>query len=211
MMRYRITFSKTDAMRFTGHLDLHTSLERTLRRANLPLAYSEGFTPRPKLSLASALPLGYTSEAEIAEFWLKEEMPVEKVGRAIQKAVPPGIELHETKVIMPKAPKLQNTLTSARFRVTLIEEYPNLEEKVEELLSADSLPREKFRKGKKRTYDLRNLILAVEVMPLNEKGQQQIMLHLRAEPGATGRPNEVLEELEIDPLTPKIHRVSLCF
>ncbi len=210
-MRYRITFSKTEAMRFTGHLDLHTTLERTMRRANLPLVYSEGFTPRPKLSLASALPLGFTSEAEVAEFWLKEDLPVEEVARAIHRAAPPGIVLHKTKVAAPDAPKLQNALTSARFVVIFEEEHPNLEEKVSNLVSAESLPREKIRKGKKRTYDLRDLILAVEVFPRNEEGKQQIMVHLKAQPGATGRPDEVLEELGIDPLVPQIHRVELCF
>ena len=57
-MRYRIFFSKTEAMRFTGHLDLHRTLERTMRRANLPLAYSEGFTPRPKFNPCLSTPVG---------------------------------------------------------------------------------------------------------------------------------------------------------
>lgn len=210
-MRYRITFSKTDAMRFTGHLDLHTTLERTMRRANLPLQYSEGFTPRPKLSLASALPLGYTSEAEMAEFWLKEEMPVGDVAQAIHNSAPPGIVLHETQLAAPDAPKLQNSLTSAKFRVTFRDQHPDLEEKVAQILSADSLPREKIRKGKKKTYDLRDLILAIEVLPRNEAGQQQLWLHLRAVPGATGRTEEILEALDIDPLLPRIHRTDLIF
>jgi len=210
-MRYRITFSKTDAMRFTGHLDLHTTLERTMRRANLPLVYSEGFTPRPKISLASALPLGYTSEAEMAEFWLKEDLPVEEVARAFHHSAPPGIVLHETRIAPPDAPKLQNALASARFRVTLEEVHPELEKNVQSLLAAEHLPRERVRKGKKKTYDLRHLILDIEVLPLNEASQQQIVLHLRAEPGATGRPDEVLEALGIDPLIPRIHRVGLLF
>ncbi len=61
MQRLRLTFAKTAAMRYTGHLDLHTTWERTLRRARLPLAYSQGFHPQPKIQLASALPLGFTS------------------------------------------------------------------------------------------------------------------------------------------------------
>lgn len=210
-MRYRITFSKTEAMRFTGHLDLHTTLERTMRRANLPLAYSEGFNPRPKLSLASALPLGFTSQAEVAEFWLKEDLPIEHVMRVIQQAAPPGIVLHQTHTAPPEAPKLQNSLTSAQFTVTLSQEDPALRDKVEALLSAESLPREKIRKGKKKTYDLRRMILAAEVLPNNQAGQQQLMLHLQAEPGATGRPDEILEALEIDPLASRIHRVGLIF
>ena len=94
-MRLRSTFSKTEAMRFTGHLDLHRTLERTMRRANLPLTYSEGFNPRPKITLASALPLGFTSEAEVVDFWLKEDLPIKEISMALVKAAPPGIVFHQ--------------------------------------------------------------------------------------------------------------------
>ena len=90
MTRYKMIFSKTEAMRFTSHLDLHSTLERTMRRANLPLVYSQGFTPRPKLSLASALPLGYTSEAEAAEFWLENDFAPDAVAEAIRASAPSG-------------------------------------------------------------------------------------------------------------------------
>jgi radical SAM-linked protein len=210
-MRYRMTFSKTEAMRFTSHLDLHTALERTMRRANLPLVYSQGFTPRPKLSLASALPLGYTSEAEAAEFWLKESLPVDEVTKAIHAAAPPGIVLHKIQLSDDRDPKLQNALSSAQFLVSLRQPDPDLPSRVEAIMAADTLPRERIRKGKKKTYDLRALILFAEVIPAAEDTPQQIHLHLRAEPGATGRPDEVLKEMGIDPLSPHIHRTKLVF
>ena len=210
-MRYRMTFSKTEAMRFTSHLDLHTTLERTMRRANLPLVYSQGFTPRPKLSLASALPLGYTSEAEAAEFWLEEELPVEDVAKAIHHSAPPGIQLHEVRIADEQEPKLQNALSSAEFVISLRQPDPNLARRVAEMMAAEELPRERIRKGKKKTYDLRSLILAAEVTPPDGDSPQQLKLHLRAEPGATGRPDEVLDELGIDPLSPHIHRTKLVF
>lgn len=210
-MRYRITFSKNEAMRFTSHLDLFSTLERTLRRANLPLVYSQGFTPRPKISLASALPLGYTSEYERAEFFLKEEIAPKEVAAAIIKAAPPGITLLHTEMPNPDAPKLQNALTSASFRATLLNPHPTLAEDVQAMLDAPSLMREKIRKGKKKIYDLRHLILGIEVLPPDEENRQQIHLHLRAEPGATGRPDDVLKELGIDPLACLIHRTELHF
>jgi radical SAM-linked protein len=210
-MRYRMIFSKTEAMRFTSHLDLHTTIERTMRRANLPLVYSQGFTPRPKLSLASALPLGYTSEAEAAEFWLKESLPVDGVAKAIHAAAPPGIVLHTIELADEQDPKLQNALTSAQFLVSLRQPDPDLPRRVEAMMAAATLPRERIRKGKKKTYDLRALILSAEVIPVAEKTPQQIHLHLKAEPGATGRPDEVLKELELDPLSPHIHRTKLVF
>lgn len=210
-MRYQITFSKTGAMQYTSHLDLHKTLERTMRRANLPLVYSQGFTPRPKISLASALPLGYTSEAEVAEFWLEEPLPLEKVTKALHASAPPGLKVHETTTPDPRAPKLQNALKSAQFAIVFRETHPALEERVAEMLAADSLVRVRKRKGKQKSYDLRPLILGAEVVPATEERPQQLKLHLRAEPGATGRPDEVLDDLGIDPLTPHIHRTALVF
>ncbi len=65
--RYRILFSKTEAMRFTGHLDLFRAWERLLRRARMPLAYSSGFHPHPKIQIGAALPLGVTGDNELAD------------------------------------------------------------------------------------------------------------------------------------------------
>jgi hypothetical protein len=73
LARYRITFSKTEAMRFTGHLDLHRTWERTFRRAGLPLAYSEGFNPHPKINIGAALPLGCLSRGDLIDAWLERE------------------------------------------------------------------------------------------------------------------------------------------
>ncbi len=74
--RVRILFAKTDAMRFIGNLDLHKAWERSCRRAGLPLAYSQGYNPQPKLNLASALPLGFTSQAELIDIWLEQVLPL---------------------------------------------------------------------------------------------------------------------------------------
>jgi radical SAM-linked protein len=210
-MRYQITFAKTGAMRFTGHLDVHTTLERTMRRANLPLVYSEGFTPRPKLSLASALPLGYTSEAEVGEFWLKEELPVDEVAKAFHAAAPPGIALKKLTTAPYEASKLQNALTAAEFVITFRERLPGLAEKVGEMMAVAELPRVRVRKGKKKTYDLRELIYEAQALPGEGDEPDRLRLLLRAEPNATGRPDELLEELGIDPLSPKIHRTRLLF
>lgn len=210
-MRYQITFTKAGPMRFTGHLDLHKTLERTMRRANLPVVYSEGFNPRPKLQLASALPLGYTSEAEVAEFWLKEPLPLEEVAKAFKAAAPPGLELLGAVLPEPKAPKPQNALQSAEFAIRFKTMHPGLEDAVAGMLAAETLPRVRVRKGKKKNYDLRPLLLDAAVTPADGDQPQQLTLHLRAEPSATGRPDEVLDELGVDPLSPHIHRTRLHF
>jgi len=198
-------------MRFTGHLDLFRTLERTMRRADLSLAYSQGYHPHPKLTLASALPLGYTSEAEVAELWLEDEMPLGEVEARLKEAVPPGILVLGLEVLDVKAPKPQNLLTAAEFVVALPERQPELDGKVKELLAAEEIIRERRRKGKVKSYDLRPLIEALELLPEGEEGQPRLRMRLAAREGATGRPDEVLLALGVDPLTARVHRKALVF
>jgi radical SAM-linked protein len=210
-MRCRITFSKTDAMRFTSHLDLHRTLERTMRRAELPLAYSEGFTPRPKLQLASALPLGFTSSAEVADFWLKEELPLENIQQSFTKAQPPGVSLHTVEQIPLKADKLQTSLTKATYTVELPAPVPDLEHKVADLLEAETVLIEKIKKGKKKTADIRPLIEDITIITPPNAEKPVLEMTLKAQEGATGRPDHVLQALGIDPLIARIHRTGLIF
>ena len=77
-MRLRLTFTKTDSLKYIGHLDLHRTLERTLRRAGLPIAYSQGFNPQPRMNLAEALPLGITSECEVMDVWCEKPIDLEQ-------------------------------------------------------------------------------------------------------------------------------------
>lgn len=208
-MRIRATFSKTEDMRFTGHLDLFRTLARTMRRANLPLVYSQGFNARPKIMLASALPLGYTSQCELVDFWLENELPLEDLTAALRKAAPPGIEFLEVRQVDLDAPKLQNDIRSAEFEVTLGQAVPGLETKVAELLAQQDIPREKVRKRKARMYNLRELIYGAEVMAPTPGGKPRLKLTLRAEEGFTGRPDDVLDYLDIDPLVAQVHRVAI--
>ena len=78
-MRIRITFAKQGALRYTGHLDLHKLWERAARRAELPLAYSQGFHPQPKMNIAAALPLGFSSRCEVMDMRLEHEIPAGRI------------------------------------------------------------------------------------------------------------------------------------
>ncbi len=206
-MRIRITFSKTEAMRYTSHLDLHRTWERTVRRARLPLAYSQGFNPRPKINLACALPLGYTSSSEITEIWLDKELPIQEVEASLSSATPPGISIHTVQVVPPKGPKLPNLVKSAEYIVVLPDPIPDLAARIDQLLQAESLIRE--RRGK--TYDLRPLIESIKQIDPSNQGDQRVWLRLAARTGATGRPDEVLAALEMRGEVQAIRRMRLLF
>jgi len=207
MMRLRIHFSKTEAMRFTGHLDLHSTWERAFRRSGLPLAYSQGFHPQPRFSLAAALPLGYTSQAELADAWLEQEMALSEVQSALERALPPGIGLNGLSTAGLHAPALQTQVRSAVYLVTFLDPIPDLIERLATVLAAETLVRE--RRGK--TYDLRPLIEGARWLPPDDEGHARLDLQLAARESATGRPDEVLGALQLGPETARVHRTQLIF
>lgn len=205
-MRIRVNFAKTSAMRFTGHLDLFRTWERTIRRAGLPLAYSQGFNPHPKMALACALPLGFTSQAEMIDIWLEEDLELESVRAALEKAAPPGIQIQLIEEVDARLPALQTVVDSAEYEITLLEACPKLDERLEALLASETLPRQ--RRGK--DYDLRPLIGSVEILENDPRsGFPRMQAVLAAREAATGRPEELLEALGIDPLAARVHRTKL--
>ena len=200
-VRYRITFGKGRELRFTGHLDLHHAWERTFRRAKLSLAYSEGFSPRPKINIGAALPLGCTSEAVLVDIELDQEIEVDQLIQALSTAAPPGLIISEIEIIPGGSPKLQKLIESSEYLIPIPSEgTETLQPLIEAMLSSEKLPR--VRRGKE--YDLRPLIEELSLAAPSE-----LRLRLAARSSATGRPDEVLRALELDP-TPLIpHRVRL--
>jgi radical SAM-linked protein len=208
-MRLRITFSKSGALRYTGHLDLQTIWERTIRRAGLPLIYTQGFHPGPRIQLAAALPLGFTGRAEIVDVWVVAEddaldRPYQKT---LQPAAPPGLVITNVEMVDEHAPALQTQVISADYEVSLLEpaDKSGLERKIAALLGAVSLIRER----RNKRYDLRPLIEVLELMPEESSAVPRLFMRLAAREGATGRPEEVINALGLPSETTRIERISL--
>ena len=207
-MRVRLTFTKQGALRYTGHLDLHKIIERSIRRAKLPLAYSQGFHPQPKLNLAAALPLGFSSRAEVMDIWLNEE--VADIPAALQDHVPPGLTILDSETVDDRAPSLQSQVVAAEYEVEIMEapqsgeagSASSLTEKIASVLETESIPRVR----RKKEYDLRPLI---EELTLISKSQ--LFMRLTAREGATGRPEEVLDVMGIPLEDTRIERTRLLF
>ena len=203
-MRLRTTFSKTGALRYIGHLDLNTIWERAARRAGLPLAYTQGFHPQPKMNFASALPLGFSSRCEMVDMWFNEDADLPSLSTQLQNAMPSGIGILSMQSVDERAAALQTQIISAEYevRATEVPDKVRLKQKIGEVMANPTLPRQ--RRGK--PYDLRPLIETLEL-----SAENQIRMRLSAREGATGRPEEVLAVLGIPIEQVSIERTGLIF
>lgn len=203
-MRIRITFVKQGPLRYTGHLDLHKLWERAARRAELPLAYSQGFHPQPKMNMAAALPLGFSSRCEVMDMRLERNIPLEDLPTRLNSTLPSGLQVVNVEQVEERAPALQTQVSSAEYEVMLPEpvDRSDLERTMNSVNEMKSIPRE--RRGK--MYDLRPLIEELRLM--SDGG---IFMRLGAREGATGRPEEVLAVLGIAFEGTRIERTRLIF
>jgi len=206
-MRVRITFKKGEAMRFIGHLDLYRTWERIFRRAGLPLAYSQGFKPHPRINLASALPLGFTGSNEILEFWLENDLPLHDIEQRINKALPSGLEIVHIKQISLEESSLQSTVAASEYTITLLESIPELYKRINEILEAKILLCN--RRGKQ--YDLRPLVIELLHSSCENDTHQEIKVILKTEEKATGRPEELVALLGGHPEHARIRRDRIIF
>ena len=121
-MRMRLRFEKLGKIRFTSHRDVARIWERALRRASLPVAYSEGFSPRPKLSFGLALSTGHESVAEYLDVDFRDEADITALPAQLTDQLPVGIDVTAAARVAPGAPSLQEDVTSCTWRI----EVPDL-------------------------------------------------------------------------------------
>ena len=202
-MRIQITFAKLGALRYTGHLDLHKLWERAARRAELPLAYSQGFHPQPKMNIAAALPLGFSSRCEVLDMRLEHDIPLDGLLEKLQGTLPTGIQVTKVENVDERAPTLQTQVVSAEYEVSLADADfgSDVKRKIESVLASDSI----IRTRREKEYDLRRLIEALDLL------DGKILMKLAAREGATGRPEEVLAELGVAFEDTRIERTNLLF
>ncbi|MBN1978734.1 MAG: DUF2344 domain-containing protein [Anaerolineae bacterium] len=203
-MRLRLTFSKNEPLIYTSHLDLARIWERSLRRAGVPLAYSQGFNPRPKLQLAAALPLGHVGEAELLDVWLERPMSVEAFAKALVPVLPAGLAVGEVRQVALEEPALPTQVVSAEYQVVVESSLPDLDTCIDGILAEPELLQE----WRGKPYDLRPLI---ERLWLEREGDGEALLgmQLAARAGATARPEAVLEALGLGKAFARYHRRCL--
>ena len=192
MQRLRIRFSRGQELKFISHLDLMRLWQRAFNRAGISLVYSEGFNPRPRMSLAAPLALGVTSDAELMDIVLAKTISPHFFTEAVSKQLPPGIEISQVYLVAPTLPSLQSQIRYAEYKVELEtkKDRNEIESSLASLLSLEHLPWQHKRDTGLRKYDLRALIDDLRLLDCNG-GNCTIGMRLRCDSSGAGRPEQV--------------------
>lgn len=209
LQRLRVTFSRGPEVKYISHLDLMRLWERALRRAAVPLAFSEGFTPHARLALAAPLPVGVTAGAELMEVYLHKRVTPRFFLERIRPQLPGGIDISQVEESPLGGPSLQSLVRAAEYQVEVecALEQSEIETRIAGLLARKTLPIQRPRPGGAKALDLRVLVLRVWVEK-TEDGRCLLGMLLRTDPQGSGRPEEVVAALGLgEPLS--MHRVRL--
>ena len=198
VQRLRVRYAKRGRARFTSHRDFGRAFERALRRAGVPMAYSSGFSPHPRISYANASPTGAASEAEYLEIGLAEQCDPAKVQVALDAALPPGLDVVE---VVPSPPgALADLLTGSRWAVDLVGVEPAaVQQAVGRLLAEESVQVERMTKNGLRHFDARAAVVSLaldEAAATDAAGSPTVRLLVTLEHTVPAvRPDDVLAAL----------------
>jgi radical SAM-linked protein len=220
VQRLRVRYAKQGRLRFTSHRDFARAFERALRRAGVPMAYSAGFSPHPKISYVGAAPTGVASEAEYLEIGLAERRDPQEVRRDLDAALPPGLDVVEV-VESPGGGALADRIAASYWRIELPEvAVAAAEAVVARFRALESAPVERMVKDGRRTVDARAAVAWLSVAsgvaepdtPVTEARCAIIDVVVRHTTPAV-RPDDVLTALRqaaalSTPSTPKVTRLA---
>ena len=210
MQRLRVRFSRGQEVKFISHLDIMRLWQRALHRAGVALAYSEGYTPHPRISLAAPLALGITSEAELMDVICLNWISPHGFTAAVSQQLPPGIEIQGVYPVAPALPSLQSQIQQAEYKVELAteKERQDVEMALTDLLAVKHLPWQHQRDTGTRSYDLRALINDLWLIDCGSGGCT-IGMRLRCGNSGSGRPEQVARALGFTERPVSIHRTRL--
>lgn len=158
VQKLRIRYAKRGRLRFSSHRDFQRALERAIRRSGVPIGYSAGFTPHPKISFAGAAPTGAASEAEYLEIGLAARCDPERLRQALDEALPPGLDVLE--VVEARSGALADRLEASVWQVDLPGVTDDEAERALRMfLAADAVEVQRMTKTGLRTFDARAAVL----------------------------------------------------
>lgn len=195
MQRLRLRYAKRGRLRFTSHRDFSRAFERAVARARLPVAYSSGFNPHPRISYAGAAPTGSASEAEYLEVAMAQVVEPERVLAVLDEALPDGLDV--LTVVEAGPGSLSDRLQASRWRTTLPGvSAETAEAAVRALLDASEVRVQRMTKKGVREFDCRAAVVSLRLCPVPESDQPCAILDLVLRHGNPAvRPDDVLAGL----------------
>jgi radical SAM-linked protein len=163
IQKLRLRYAKRGRLRFSSHRDFQRALERALRRAGVPMAYSAGFSPHPKISYSNSAPTGVASEAEYVEIGVTQLCDPDKLRSALDEALPPGLDIIE--VIVATTSDFSARLEASVWEMEICAPTEEVMGAVGELLGSTEVLVERMTKSGLRVFDARSAILLMEMVP----------------------------------------------
>lgn len=154
-MRAMVRFSKRDAARYISHLDLIRLMQRVLRRAGVPLCYTQGFHPHPKMAFASALGVGIESCSEYMDLWLERDMDPAQCADAINSALPPSMRVLGVKPLSSETKGLMGMVTAASYDIFIPLSGEVLAKRCQGIMDAGTYPATVRKKDGPKEIDIR--------------------------------------------------------
>ena len=209
VQRLRFTFSMAPMLRFVSHLDMAKAWERTFRRADLPMAFSQGYHPMPKMQFAAALPVGVWGEAELLDLWLVERVAPALALERVGGVLPPGLNLRGVEEVALGEPALQAALLSGEYEACVEgADRERIEAAVRKFLASDFFVYTRRTRKKTRDIDIRPLVEVLELLEPRD-GRTCLRMLLSHRQGASVRAFDVLDALGVDPLAARVVRKGL--
>lgn len=212
VQKLRLRYAKRGRLRFSSHRDFQRALERALRRAAVPMAYSAGFTPHPKVSYANSAPTGTASEAEYVELSLTERCDPEAVRQALDSSLPPGLDVLQ--VVEADAGSLADRLEASEWHLVLPGVTPTEAiAAVDALLARDEVEVERLFKNGPRRFDARGAVVAASVADEEGAADCAILRMVVRHTTPAVRPDDVLAALRVvaqlvPPSPPQVTRLA---
>ena len=210
MQRLRLRFGRTEELKYISHPDVIRTWERSFRRVNIPLSYSQGFTPHPQISIASPLAVGMTSDVELMDIRLSTWMPPQSLTMKLAGQIPRGLQLLDTWIVGLNFPSLQSILAFAEYVVVINTERnrQDVQDSIESLLRKKELTWFHHRAEKTHYYDLRALIEDIWIINCNSSGYS-LGMRLCCGHAGSARPEQVVSALGFCQYPVSIHRSKL--
>jgi radical SAM-linked protein len=210
MFRLRVRFSRGEELKFISHLDIIRLWVRAMRRARIPLEYTEGFSPHPRISLAVPLSVGVTADNELLDISITKVVSPHWFVETVNRQLPDGLKVLEATPIGPNVPSLQSQVRFAQYQVEVKtgKNEEEIKKDIDRLLALESLPWHHERDTGRKSYDLRHLIDDIWLVEMKPASCVVGMI-LRCDESGSGRPEQVALALSFAEYPVSLQRTKL--